>query len=76
MDDAVYIRMIPGNIPIIEVGQPRFSTIIRLLDMSNNGKLLVISYPNKPMISNTYTLLPGVHDDMAVFTQHMGGILP
>jgi hypothetical protein len=76
MDKCIYVRLVPGKEPVVEIGDPSFSTVQRLLDMSAWGKLLVISHPATPYISNVYTINPGQNDDIAVMTQHMDGFKP
>ena len=71
---VLYLRMIPGKAPTIVLDKPRDSIVKRLLALSEYGTLLVISSVQVPMISCTYTLHPGNHDELAIMSQHIGGL--
>jgi hypothetical protein len=73
-NQCLYLRMVPGKTPIMELGKPSFSTIHKLLALSENGVLMVVSSVQVPLLSNVYHIHPGNNDDVAVMSQHLGGI--
>ena len=74
--DVLYLRLIPDQAPIVFTGKPRFSKVKELLALSDKGHLLIVTHLETPYLSNEYRIHPGFNDDLALFSQHYGPLLP